>query len=457
MQRTGGTSLTDLLMQMSEHRRAEHEPFNWAKVKPRQFWPITDAWNSKGDLVALQASLKKIFEERFLIKHCYELLNMGFNTHLMQVSASTPYKHVILLRRDEPSRLVSKFIAEAHGTWFKDYSREVFSEVARGERRVDDLPINRLVAHFLHSQQATKAIDDGLQELGATPLRIFHEDLYTGERDERLAHLHRLLAFLEHTPAAIKKHHDLIEEKVFRGGQNTQSVARYVPNLAKALEALKGAGCEVETSALVHDLPQRAAGQTTGPRERIAREAVGLADAFQASGPYLEIASGAGAHTVLSHARFANALRFSLSKKDKKADDGIQAKVGDPNNMRAIFAAGQFGTVFWINALAHDTHFWRTVDEIKRVLKPGGTLIVVTPCFNKSTAQGGVTVSGPKGNAIADATLTYRIHDAPDYWRISPQAVRDVIFDGFEVLDLKTLMMPPRIFAVGRKPLKKRA
>jgi hypothetical protein len=41
MQRTGGTTLTDLLMSMSEHPGAEHEPFNWARKQPRQFWPIT--------------------------------------------------------------------------------------------------------------------------------------------------------------------------------------------------------------------------------------------------------------------------------------------------------------------------------------------------------------------------------------------------------------------------------
>ena len=61
MQRTGGTALTDLLMQMSEHPQAEHEPFNWARKKPRQFWPITEAWGNTKNEAQLNASLDEIF------------------------------------------------------------------------------------------------------------------------------------------------------------------------------------------------------------------------------------------------------------------------------------------------------------------------------------------------------------------------------------------------------------
>ncbi len=91
--------------------------------------------------------------------------------------------------------------------------------------------------------------------------------------------------------------------------------------------------------------------------------------------------------------------------------------------MRDLYADARFGTVLWINALAHDKHFWRTLDEIKRVLKPGGTLIVVVPGFSKSAGQTGISITGQKGSAIADATITYKVHDAPDYWRLSPQGL----------------------------------
>jgi hypothetical protein len=61
-------------------------------------------------------------------------------------------------------------------------------------------------------------------------------------------------------------------------------------------------------------------------------------------------------------------------------------------------------------------------------------------------------VVGAKGNPIPDTTVTYRVHTPQDYWRISPQAMRQVVLESFEALEVKTAMMPPRIFAVGRKP-----
>ena len=92
------------------------------------------------------------------------------------------------------------------------------------------------------------------------------------------------------------------------------------------------------------------------------------------------------------------------------------------------------------------------MDEIRRVLRPGGTLIVVSPGFSKSAGQTGINITGQKGNAIADATITFRVHDAPDYWRMSPQGLRDAVLDGFTVREVRVMMMPPRLFGVATKP-----
>lgn len=145
MQRTGGTALAELLMALSEHPSAEHEPFNWSRKQPRQFWPIADRWNKTQDAAALSAELDAIFARNVLIKHCYELLAMPFNKHLMQAAAKSPYRQILLLRRDEMARLTSKFIAELQGTWFPDYARRVFGEVIDGRRPLAPLPIPELV------------------------------------------------------------------------------------------------------------------------------------------------------------------------------------------------------------------------------------------------------------------------------------------------------------------------
>ena len=453
MQRTGGTSLTELLMEMSEHRSAEHEPFNWAKKQPRQFWPITDAWNNTKNSDALRASFDALFNQRYLIKHCYELLSMSFNLHLMQVSTPSDYRHVLLLRRDEPSRLVSKFIAEAQGTWFKDFSRKVFSEVSEGERQLTPLPVDRVVGHYRHSQDATKFITDTLIDLKVPMLPVYYEDLYTGDRETRLAKLQGLFDFLGFTPEELERHRGLIKDKIFDGGQNTRSVVSLLPNLGAVLEGLQSAGCDISESVLSRGvvLPPHQDGPA-GPRERLARECATYVQTYGAKGPFLEIGQEGPRHAVLHHPSFTGQDRDFLGRRDGPSSAGLSARAGDPNDMRDLYADARFGTVLWINALAHDKHFWRTLEEIKRVLKPGGTLIVVVPGFSKSAGQTGISITGQKGSAIADATITYKVHDAPDFWRLSPQGLREAVFEDFDVRELRVMMMPPRIFGVAVKP-----
>ncbi len=453
MQRTGGTSLTELLMAMSEHRSAEHEPFNWAKKQPRQFWPITEAWNTHHDADALRGALDGLFAERFLIKHCYELLSMSFNLHLMQAAVGTPYRHVVLRRRDEPSRLVSKFIAESQGTWFKDYARKVFTQVAEGDRKLAPLPVDRVVGHYRHSEDSTKFINDTLASLDVPRLEIWYEDLYTGTRESRLGYLNQLLDFLGFSPAEVAEHRALVDEKIFQSGQNTRSVASLLPNLGDVLEGLQSAGCDISQSPLAEgvELPGRDV-LPAGPRDRIARECAVFAQTYAAVGPYLEIGREGPQHAVLNHPDFVGSERAFVSGRAGRPQDGIAAHVADPNDLGALFPDASFGTVLWVNGLAHDKKFWRTLDEIGRVLKPGGTLIVVSPGFSKSAGQTGINITGQKGNAIADATLTYRVHDAPDYWRLSPQGLRDAVLDGFAVREVRVMMMPPRIFGIATKP-----
>jgi len=48
-------------------------------------------------------------------------------------------------------------------------------------------------------------------------------------------------------------------------------------------------------------------------------------------------------------------------------------------------------------------------------------------------------------------TVTYKVHSTPDYWRISPQAMKNVILHGFDVQEVRVKMMPPYVFGVGLK------
>ncbi|MBV8471877.1 MAG: hypothetical protein JO107_10335 [Hyphomicrobiales bacterium] len=451
MQRTGGTSLTNLLMEMSEHPGAEHEPFNWAKKKPRQFWPITEAWSSNKDVNALVDSLTDIFQQQFLIKHCYELHSMPFNLHVMTAAAKTNYRHVLLLRRDESSRLISKFIAEAQGTWFKDYAKRVFQEVSQGQRKLEPLPVERVVAHFNHCRNATTRIRSSLAKLGVDHFEVYYEDLYAGEREPRLANAHALFEFLGFAPEEIEANDEQISTALFHSGQNTGGVAQFVPNLKEVVDALAAAGCpgsDGVASAVVSAPPPVG----VPPHVKIARELQSLSSTYQARGPFLEIGVGPKENAALVSDAFDGQKRHAVGYGEDAVYGNVAFHDCDPNDLSGVIADGSISTVLWNAALPHDQFFWRTLGEINRVLAPGGLLIVVAPDFSMAPAKNGIKTFGPKGRAIPNVTITQAVHPRrADFWRISLQAMRKTILHGFDIREVREIMLPSRVVGVGVK------
>jgi FkbM family methyltransferase len=243
LQRTGGTLLAELLMQASDHPPAEHEPFNWARDKPRQFWPIVEAWTASRDRVALLKDLEALAARRFLIKHCYELFPLAFNVALIEATAKAGYRHILLRRLDEGGRLVSKFIAETQGTWFADYGREVYAEVKQARRELQPLPVDQMVAQYHHARHGTAALRRAFEERGVSVLETTYEDLYRSEPVLRAQHIATLLEALDVRPEARASATAAFLDKARQGGQQTFSVLSYVPNIEEVVEGLAAAGC----------------------------------------------------------------------------------------------------------------------------------------------------------------------------------------------------------------------
>jgi LPS sulfotransferase NodH/SAM-dependent methyltransferase len=239
MQRTGGTSLTELLMEMSEHKSADHEPFN----RDRQFGAVTIAWSCSKDEKALRRALADILAQRYLIKHTYELRDMALNLALMEEAAHS-YRHVFLYRRDELARLVSKFVAQATGTWFKDYASKVYDRIREGERKLKPLPVAQLVGAYRRARAMTEAIRAAFDDLELKTFDVAYEEIYQGEPGPRRARLAELFEFLGFSAEAIESHRASIEAKIFGEGQNTRAIAPQIPNLAQAIRAVREAGYE---------------------------------------------------------------------------------------------------------------------------------------------------------------------------------------------------------------------
>ena len=96
-----------------------------------------------------------------------------------------------------------------------------------------------------------------------------------------------------------------------------------------------------------------------------------------------------------------------------------------------------FGLVTCVDTLEHDLEFWRTVKNMRSVLKPGGWLLITVP------------------------SLAHPRHNHPsDYYRFFETVFNEVFFEGYEDVHVKTMAWgkaasensPDEILGYGRKP-----
>ena len=112
----------------------------------------------------------------------------------------------------------------------------------------------------------------------------------------------------------------------------------------------------------------------------------------------------------------------------------------DANNLS--FRSNMFDLVVCNSVLEHDPLFWLTLDELKRVLKKGGLLIIGVPGFSEKEKY-----------YVGDAcTVTLNYHRFPDdYYRFSTAAVKNIFLKDLKDTHCTTIMKPPRIIGWGWK------
>jgi SAM-dependent methyltransferase len=155
----------------------------------------------------------------------------------------------------------------------------------------------------------------------------------------------------------------------------------------------------------------------------------------------LEVGGLMGENSLLRFPELAGAERYCLNLFQMADQDGITSVKGNANDMRHVFRSNWFDLVLCCATLEHDKRFWRSVGEMRRILKPGGLMIISVPGY----------IEDPE-NDVGRSTKTYRVHYKFDYYRFSEQAVREVFFDGMERVRVHPFMTPPRIFGHGYKP-----
>jgi SAM-dependent methyltransferase len=125
----------------------------------------------------------------------------------------------------------------------------------------------------------------------------------------------------------------------------------------------------------------------------------------------------------------------------------------------ACFGDGCFDAVLCNSVLEHDAAFWQTLAGIRRVARPGALIVIGVPGYVERLPPAllGWPVPGwiirlvnRINPSIFASTPTLVPHYYPgDYYRFSPQAMREVLLAGCTHVEVEVLMHPPRIIGHG--------
>ena len=178
-------------------------------------------------------------------------------------------------------------------------------------------------------------------------------------------------------------------------------------------------------------------------------------------GPVLEIGATPDDSTLLNLPALAGASeKIGVNKAGGSQFRDFTILEADANNL-ACFADARFDAVLCNAVLEHDPFFWRTLSEIRRVLRAGGLMVIGTPGYSRLPFEAKLRrlfarlsrfSKNPDGWPVQHSTLTLGVHNFPgDYYRFSEQAFREVIFEGMNDVAIRTVLVPPRIIGAGTR------
>jgi hypothetical protein len=214
LQRTGGTNLTQRLVDRSSHPGIEHEPLNIG----RAMGAVTEQWLRSKDRAALTGAMTGLCARGVNIKHCVELVPREVTESLIDASIAAGYHHLVLYRRQPLGRLLSLHFAKVSGIWGPG-QKEQPAEVA--DPASASLPIASLVQHETRCAAALQKVWNTLIAQSPSVLAVAFEDIYACARPQAAARLACLLGALRLSTDPLRDKR-FVDEVLNKGQQGTR-------------------------------------------------------------------------------------------------------------------------------------------------------------------------------------------------------------------------------------------
>ena len=162
-----------------------------------------------------------------------------------------------------------------------------------------------------------------------------------------------------------------------------------VPNDGPTLHVCNGCGMYINAGAVQGghieetydgDYQEALYGKSARRKLRDSRRRLRIIEALRGSGAFLDIGCSLGYFVQAARDNGWDAHGVDVSEYAVKScrDRGLEVIVGDMQHLD--FPDATFDVVNLRHVLEHDVDLWRSLAEIRRVLKPEGLLILEVPC-----------------------------------------------------------------------------
>lgn len=231
LQRTGGTNLTQRLVELAGIEATQHEPFNVG----RKYGDVTQAWIAHQDEAALNRSILGIVAQMKIIKHCVEMVPFAVTRSLAQAAMQAGYKHFFLYREQARDRLLSLHFAKKTGVWGPNMNKGEIEE----EKLSETIPITHLIKHEEQCVANLRRTWNYLNEGGVRPMALSYEQIYRVSPAEAEIRLRLLLEYLGLAHSR-KSAHKFVLDVLGKGDQGTRDKYRGFPGIDDFEQALHG-------------------------------------------------------------------------------------------------------------------------------------------------------------------------------------------------------------------------
>ena len=180
-----------------------------------------------------------------------------------------------------------------------------------------------------------------------------------------------------------------------------------------------------------------------------------IVSSLKPKGRILEVGAVPNAESLLAMDELRGEDCVGVNIEGNSEFGGFKILKANGNDL-SMFPTGHFDLVLSNATIEHDPFFWKTCAEMRRVLRVGRAALIGAPGFTMESGLGELGIPTPWTDdhlrSWTDSALIFRYHGAPmDYYRFSPAAFREVIFEGYRDITIKSVMIPPRIIGCGFK------